>query len=239
MPIKDAEYWGARTGLDNPCHYLDPALDWYADVVRKNGIRRVWPDSVRPGDWVLDVGCGDGRMGAWLRQEFGVKVCGLDAFEYQGARERLDRFVCVDAEKMVDRLFYEQFDLAIAITSLPFMADWKFCVAQMCVLSRQASIVENTQSPIPEWQKGHKQKTPFALMELRSAFANWNLYPHESTAINVVDRMWLMGASAWTKWPILLATLLVDTYAYLVVEPDDARYTATLFRHERYWAGRE
>lgn len=239
MPVKDAQYWRERLPLADPCHYLNPSMDWYAGLVRRNGIRRVWPESVRPGDWVLDVGCGDGRMGAWMKKEFGVNVCGIDAFEYQGVIDRLDRFVHADAERLVDVLFYEQFDLAVAFTSLPFMSDWRFVVAQMAVLSKQVLIVENTQSPIPEWQKGLAQKAPFTLEQLCQSFAHWNFDLEDATAVNAVDRSWLSRAPTWAKWPVFLATALVDTYAYLFVPPNRARYTATLYRHEHYWTGRQ
>lgn len=72
------------------------------------------PDFFHEGELVLDVGCGDGVVGAFLQEKAGVKVTGIDISEaaVRKAREKgIDAKVCNSEQKFPfpDNLFDKVF----------------------------------------------------------------------------------------------------------------------------------
>ena len=159
MPAKDDHFWLRRQKLEDPCHYLDKWTDWYAQVVRRRGVKRVWPHQAQVSK-TLDVGCGDGKVSEWMLNTFRTAVVGCDAYEYAGVRQRVNAFYRIDGENLQDMFSGQLFDLVTCHTSLCCMADWQATVRQIAQLTNRVLVVENVQTPTPEWQKRWTQKTP-------------------------------------------------------------------------------
>lgn len=229
MPAKDALYWQERTALEHPCHYLDPITDAYAFMVRTAAMRRLWPAQAQ---MVLDVGCGNGEVAAWMKRVFGVNVTGADLFRYWDIDARVDHFVQVDAEHLTEAFDIRQFDLATAITVLPFLENWRQAVAQMCCVASRVLVVENTTTPTPPWQQGQRQKWHIEYPMLDEAFAQQRFHLAQRCTVNVLDRAWLLRSPGWLKWPVMWATLAADLGLARIVPPERARYTASLYTTE-------
>ncbi|TXH10593.1 MAG: class I SAM-dependent methyltransferase [Hyphomicrobiaceae bacterium] len=232
MPVKDQAYWEQRAQMQDACHYLDKWTDWYAQVVRRRGVRRVWPKDVV---WsVLDVGCGDGKVSDWMRKTFAWRVDGIDAFEFEGVRDRVDDFVLVDGECIAQEFAGCRYGLVTCHTSLAFMTDWRETVRQLAQITDRVLVVENVQTPTPEWQKGLPQKTHLELPLLIEGFAAAGFSPTAIQPINWLDRG-LMVRPLF-RLPIMkplgvLLTLLVDWFMVDVIriKPERGRYAAILF----------
>lgn len=230
MPVKDDTYWAQRAQMQDSCHYLDKWADWYAQVMRRRGVRRVWPRWVGS---VLDVGCGDGKVSHWMKEAFWVEVIGSDAVQYDGVWARVP-FVQADGESLVSKVPRSRFDLITCHTSLAFMSDWREAVQQFSRLTNLVLVVENVQTPTPEWQKGLPQKTHLELPLLIEGFAAAGFSPTAIQPINWLDRG-LMVRPLF-RLPIMkplgvLLTLLVDWFMVDVVKikPERGRYAAILF----------
>lgn len=233
MPIKDEQWWRARQGDVNPCHYQDRALDFYANFLRRRAIMNVWPDEVGPGSSLLDVGCGDGKMTCWMGQMFEVITSGVDAILYDGVTKNVHSFCLGDGETLLSQFPARRFDLITAITSLPFMSNWRRCVWQMTQLSDRILVVENTQDPAPTWQSGLSYKEPITYRQLCSEMAFNGFAVHASVAVNVIDRALLLKTPGWSKWPVMVLSLVADLVLSPLTQPRDAKYTATLFIRSR------
>lgn len=230
MPAMDSKWWTDRLDLDAPCHYLNDAADWYAWQVRTAGIKRVWPaelDSYRSR--VLDVGCGDGRYSKWMAEEFGVTVDGTDAFMYQSVRDRVDAFYQHDGEELAYRFKPGRYDMAVALTSFCCMQDWKKTAEALATFTSRILVVENTQSPTPPWQKNHHQKHHIESRELLHGMADLGYYLIDWTAVNLIDRAWMVHAPDKLRWPVAWATQAVDRLLAPRASLERARYTAILF----------
>jgi len=225
MPVRNAGHWEGKFGDENPCHYGDWYLDTYADIVRKAAVRRVFPGRRLS---VLDVGCGDGKFGAWVGRKFSCVVDGVDAFDWRGAGSRLNKFDVIDAEDMVLRA--DAYDLAICVTSLPFMRNWRKTVANLCRSIPKILVVENLQTPTPPWNKGMVEKDQMDFTSLVWAFMSQGFMVADSTCVNVLDRrLFLTGAPK----PLAFAlSLCVDLAAGFVVKPPAGRYAAVLFQRD-------
>lgn len=67
----------------------------------------------RPPSRILDLGCGDGRVGELLRA-CGHEVTGVDREKHTGVAERLDGFVEADLESGIPRDVGDRYDVVIA-----------------------------------------------------------------------------------------------------------------------------
>ena len=220
MPAKDDHFWLRRQKLEDPCHYLDKWTDWYAQVVRRRGVKRVWPHQAQVSK-TLDVGCGDGKVSEWMLNTFRTAVVGCDAYAYAG-------------ENLQDMFSGQLFDLVTCHTSLCCMADWQATVRQIAQLTNRVLVVENVQTPTPEWQKRWTQKTHLELPVLLTGFSLSGFVPVAIQPINWLDR------GLMVQWPFrlpvlrplgALLTLLVDWFMVdgLKIEPERGRYAAILF----------
>jgi len=81
-------------------------------------------------DWgriaaAVDLGCGTGRIGAWLKAHGVTRVDGVDAssamLEWAGAKRIYDRLVCADAA--ASGLVGQDYDLAISSFAVCHLAD--------------------------------------------------------------------------------------------------------------------
>lgn len=225
MPVRDTGHWEGKMGDAAPCHYGDWYLDTYADIVRKAATRRIFPGRRLS---VLDVGCGDGKFGEWVKEKFACRVDGVDAFDWPGAAGRLDKFSVLDAEEIV--LAPNDYDLAICVTSLPFMRDWRMTVKNLCRSIPKVLVIENLQTPTPPWNKGMVEKDQMDYPTLVWTFENQGFFVADATCINVLDRRLF-----FTRMPTPLAfaaSLLIDLIASYVVRPWAGRYAAVLFERK-------
>lgn len=224
MPAKQEAHWTERLGWSRPCHYNDGWLDTYADLVRKAALNRVFPGNVRR---LVDIGCGDGSLDLWLEQEFDVQVWGVDVFPWPGA-QRLERFTVLDAEELLSAEELGAFEpqMTMAVTSLPFMEDWRGVVEQMCGLAPRALVLENLQTPAPPWQKGLPEKEPIELPELIEEFSLWGFTPARCVCVNVLDRRLFLRLPHWLAFAV---TLPVDLLLARAAPRRWWRYTAVLF----------
>jgi 2-polyprenyl-3-methyl-5-hydroxy-6-metoxy-1,4-benzoquinol methylase len=83
----------------------------------------------RPGRRVLDIGCGEGAWGPWLRGRGAAVLVGLDVSErsVDAARPRYDRAICGGVEAIgLDDLGGEPFDTIVAADVLEHLVDpWR------------------------------------------------------------------------------------------------------------------
>ncbi|WP_423141463.1 methyltransferase domain-containing protein [Parablastomonas sp. CN1-191] len=90
---------------------LEEHLDYLSDSVRTDLYRRAVATAIRPGDCVVDVGCGFGPLGLMCLEAGAAHVYGIDhsaAIEF--ARETMrraglaDRYTCIDASSFAAQL---------------------------------------------------------------------------------------------------------------------------------------
>jgi len=223
MPVRDSTHWETRLGQPSPCHYGDGWLDRYADTVRKAGVERVWPGDA---EIVLDVGCGDGQFAAWMSRRFNVQVIGVDAYHWPGAQDRLDTLYVEDAESFPHLMLPGSVDLAVCVTSLPFMRDWRRCVSGLVRAARRVLVVDNLQHPPPDWQLRLPEKQPISYWDLVQTFDAHGWAVEAATAISVLDRRLFFRLAGWLAYAL---TLPVDLMLAPGYRPPRARYSAVLF----------
>lgn len=228
MPVRDLGHWASRVGQAAPCHYGDRWLDLYADWIRKSAVRRIFPAGVRS---VLDVGCGDGRFGAWIESQFRCQVTGVDCFDWPGARERVE-FVLGDAERLRDRFQPLSFDLATCVTVLQCTQDWRAAVQEVTAVARSVLVVENLQTPTPPWQRGLPEKGPIEFPPLVAEFRSQGFFLSTAVCVNLVDRRGfppMLPVPRWCAPACCVGTFVVDWVLSRCVQPERGRYAAVLF----------
>ena len=89
--------------------------------------QRSWPAlfQIKHGGSFLDIGCGKGRLGSFLKQQFAAKVTGIEIFqEYAGeASKCLDEVLCGNIEELDLSAYANQFDHVIFSDSLEHLLD--------------------------------------------------------------------------------------------------------------------
>ena len=243
MSVKDPEHWVPKlikaeaNRKYNPCHYHSFWEDRYADISRKRAVKKVLsPKVIRRSMTnfrVLDVGCGNGLWGAWFQKEYDAKVYGIDAYHWPGVGRRLNAFRCCDAQNMFAVLdtWDSWFDMAMCVTSLPFMEDWEKVVRLLSLgITKVVLVVDNFQQPTPPWQRNCPEKTHIEYDILIRVFeANGFIVSAERT-VSAMDRALFIRSGVLLKPPAFLATLLVDFVTASLIKPKNARYSAILFR---------
>lgn len=89
--------------------------------------QRSWPAlfQIKRGGHYLDIGCGKGRLGAFLKQQFAAKVTGIEIFpEYASeASKCLDEVLCGNIEELDLVAYTNQFNHIIFSDSLEHLLD--------------------------------------------------------------------------------------------------------------------
>lgn len=89
--------------------------------------QRSWPAlfQIKQDCRVLDIGCGKGMLGAFLKQQFSANVTGIEIFPEHAseASKRLDEVLCGNIEKLDIAAYAEQFDYIIFSDSLEHLLD--------------------------------------------------------------------------------------------------------------------
>lgn len=89
--------------------------------------QRSWPAlfQIKYSGRFLDIGCGKGRLGAFLKNQFDAKVTGIEIFpEYAKEASRcLDEVLCGNIEEMDLSAYASQFDHIIFSDSLEHLLD--------------------------------------------------------------------------------------------------------------------
>lgn len=89
--------------------------------------QRSWPSlfKIKHGGSFLDIGCGKGRLGAFLKQRFAAKVTGIEIFpEYAvEASKCLDEVLCGNIEELDLDTYANKFDHIIFSDSLEHLLD--------------------------------------------------------------------------------------------------------------------
>ena len=104
--------------------------------------QRRWPSLFKIDDncRILDIGCGKGRLGAFLKQKFSAKVTGIEIFkEYsEEAAKCLDEVLCGNIEELDLSTFENQFDLVIFSDSLEHLLD-----PESALLKAKSTLLKN------------------------------------------------------------------------------------------------
>jgi SAM-dependent methyltransferase len=228
MPVLDNAYWQERLRTHAGTRYAEVWRDRYIDVAWKRALRRVFT-ARRDVRSVLDVGCGDGHIGVWLQRQFGVRVVGVDAYPWEGT-SALHAFSLTDVEapvtfrELVAR--HGRFDIAMTTTVLAHAANWQAVLANMIETARHIVILENLQSPVPQWQRGLSYKRPLPWPELMEVAHGHGLTLEKWLPVTVVDTRLFRRLPAWFAH---LATTPLDWAATRWVPPSRARQQICVF----------
>jgi len=230
MPLVNETFWRERMGTTSPCWSGERWLDWEHGFVMRWAIRRVWPPHPLKMR-VLDVGCGDGRWSAWMKQEFGADVKGTDALEYPGVRQRVTFSQC-DAEQLT--LTFGpggrwRPELAVCLNSLTCVADWKKAVAQVCKVAPRVIAFDNFQTPTPPWLKGLPHRRPIELPELVKEFGRHGFVVKEIATADWFHRKLFLATPVWLHPLVAVVTLVLDLGASWILPPEKGRHVAVQF----------
>ncbi|CAM4275603.1 class I SAM-dependent methyltransferase [Paenibacillus alkaliterrae] len=92
--------------------FYDEKPSSYYQTANPNLLRRIQSDA---NMMILDVGCGEGYLGATLKNMYGSKVYGIEYFPSSAkeAEKKLDRVYCADIEDFDFPFEHNQFDYII------------------------------------------------------------------------------------------------------------------------------
>ncbi len=228
MPALDNSYWQERLRNLSGTRYAEAWRDRYIDGAWKRALRRAFT-RLKGVHSVLDVGCGDGHIGSWLQQQFGVSVYGVDAYQWQGSGE-LRAFSVVDAEaKGAFRRVAggKRFDVAMTTTVLAHAENWRAIVENMLEVARYLVILENLQSPVPDWQRGLSYKRPLPWPELMEMATSRGLQLEMWVPVTVIDTRLFKRLPPWLAHGV---TAPLDRFATKWVRAANARQQLCVFK---------
>ncbi|WP_240928218.1 methionine biosynthesis protein MetW [Thalassoroseus pseudoceratinae] len=100
-------------------------------------------DQIRPGSRVVDLGCGDGRLLAMLRDEHGCSVQGveLDQESIEAAISRGVAVIRADLDRGLDDIPSQSFDVAVLSQTLQQVRQPKAVLEEMYRIARWTLVV--------------------------------------------------------------------------------------------------
>lgn len=161
---------------------LDLGQHGFADVGQLKMLLE-WLD-LKPGDYALDLGCGDGRICEYLSDLSGAHFTGLDYIDSAivtarqrtaGKRDRLD-FVAGDLNHL--SLADDSFDAVISIDTLYFSEDYPVTLQQMQAAlkpgGKMAILYSHGREPWVPLEKFDRQTLPPENTPVGQALTNLN-----------------------------------------------------------------
>jgi SAM-dependent methyltransferase len=228
MPALDNAYWQQRLRTGVGTRYAEAWRDRYIDGAWKRALHAAF-SHIPSIESVLDVGCGDGHIGAWLQRRFDVRVFGVDAYNW-GAENVLNGFSIVDGEEpgaFRPLVSARRFDVAMTTTVLAHSANWRAIFDNMIEAARYVLILENLQSPVPAWQQGLSYKRPVPWPELMEAADSRGLQLALWKPVTVVDTRLFRHLPAWLAHQI---TTPIDWAATKYVPASKGRQQICVFK---------
>jgi ubiquinone/menaquinone biosynthesis C-methylase UbiE len=138
--------WAASRALDD-ADDVEVALRWLRAVAElspvREGKRRSYELlALQPGQWVLDIGCGDGGDLAAL-EEFGARAVGVDASEsaVRAARAAVPSAQVEVADAVALPFAPDTFDACRCDRTLQHVADPAGALAEMVRVTRPGGVV--------------------------------------------------------------------------------------------------
>lgn len=105
---------------------MNPNLDTKSDLTYYSRERR-WPSlfPIKEHSLILDIGCGQGNLGLYLKNKYQAHVTGVEIIEdnYLIAKKVLDNAILGDVEKLDLDEYNQKFDYIIFSDSLEHLAD--------------------------------------------------------------------------------------------------------------------
>ncbi len=177
----------------NPAPAMPDWLTRYRLTMRHLAVERLFPrydaPLMRKTTRVLDVGCGDGRFGAWVEEQFRVEVTGIDLVDHPGVRDRLSYFERRGAEGIKFFPFpYNSFDLALLVDVLPSLKDYRRVLSSLRDFSRFVLIVGEMQTPAPAHQPGQPHLRHVPLPQLLDDAKAIGYEVDEIAPVTILDR---------------------------------------------------
>ncbi|MFA5522428.1 MAG: class I SAM-dependent methyltransferase [Castellaniella sp.] len=134
--------------------YDTPRGRWMADLETALLARLLKPEA---GQRILDVGCGTGWFTRRLAQDHAVHMTGVDIhaprLAYAKRMDARSDYLVADALQLP---FADgEFDCAISVTALDFIADWPLAVQEMMrVTRRRLVLITLNRNSLLWWHKG-------------------------------------------------------------------------------------
>jgi 2-polyprenyl-3-methyl-5-hydroxy-6-metoxy-1,4-benzoquinol methylase len=127
-----------KEGLKNMVSLQVKRSDYYSR-------ERKWPSlfPIKEGSRILDVGCGKGVLGSYLKSNYSAKVTGLEIFpEYASdASKCLDEIICGNFEEMDLYEYAGKFDYVIFSDSLEHLIEPKAALLKAQALLKESGEV--------------------------------------------------------------------------------------------------
>lgn len=236
MPLFNEPYWRERVGLSGGSVSGEGWLDWEHDGVLDAVFRKVMrPLSASTTRWshqlrILDVGGGDGRLGAWMEQAYDVGVMTTTDLEWWPVASGATVVICdsesFDADVRVTRFAP---DVVQFIDSLSMVEDWPTAARAARRLAPMVLCVDNFESPTPPYRRSMPARVPITWRALVSNFemAGWKV--RQSWTVDVMHRKLFLSTPKWSHPLVARVSLAIDLLAQRIVSPAGARHSAWLF----------
>lgn len=106
---------------------------------------RTWPAlfDVKSGGSILDIGCGKGRLGSFLKVHCAARVTGIEIYPAYAevASKHLDEVLCGDVEKLNLDAYIERFDCIIFSDSLEHLVEPELALLKVKALLQPDGIL--------------------------------------------------------------------------------------------------
>lgn len=122
-----------------PEYGYDPASCWIRASNRVERLLR-FPEFVRPGKQILDVGCGDGTLAVVL-SSYGHHCMLTDAEDWREARAKSVSFVKSKAELLSTAIEGQQFDLVCSFNTFEHLPDPVSALREMVAVCRPGGLI--------------------------------------------------------------------------------------------------